>query len=63
MFLGLMKYYRRATSTSSGAGSRGAESYRRIVTRFFDRVEVAFCSSGATSGEAGRELSAVNRTM
>lgn len=68
MFLGLMKYYRQSyidLVREAGFPGEREEAYRRIVTRFFDRVEVAFCSEWErSSGEARvAELSAVNRTM
>jgi len=68
MFLGLMKYYRQSyvdLVLEAGFPGEQEEVYRRLVTRFFDRVEVAFCSEWErTSGEARvGELSAVNRAM
>jgi PAS domain S-box-containing protein len=68
MFLGLMKYYRQSyvdLVLEAGFPGEQEEVYRRLVTRFFDRVEVAFCYEWErTSGEARvAELSAVNRTM
>src|SRR5512139_600334 len=68
MFLGLMKYYRQSyvdLVREAGFPREREESYRRTVERFFDRVEVAFCSEWErTSGEARvAELSTVNRAM
>jgi PAS domain S-box-containing protein len=68
MFLGLMKYYRQSyidLLREAGFPGEQEEMYRRLVTRFFDRVEVAFCSEWErTSGESRvAELSAVNRAM
>jgi len=68
MFLGLMKYYRQSyvdLVLEAGFPREDEECYRRLVARFFDRVEVAFCSEWErTSGEARvAELSAVNRAM
>jgi len=68
MFLGLMKYYRQSyIDLVRGAGfpREDEEAYRRIVGRFFDRVEVAFCSEWerASGEERVAELSAVNRAM
>ncbi|HEX9206451.1 MAG TPA: PAS domain-containing protein, partial [Candidatus Deferrimicrobiaceae bacterium] len=68
MFLGLMKYYRQSYDDlvrEAGFPREEEQAYRLAVSRFFDRVEVAFCSEWArTSGEARvAELSAVNRAM
>ena len=68
MFLGLMKYYRQSyvdLVREAGFPPEDEAAYRRIVERFFDRVEVAFVTEwDRTSGEARlAELSAVNRTM
>jgi signal transduction histidine kinase/PAS domain-containing protein len=68
MFLGLMKYYRQSyidLVRVAGFPRGDEEVYRRIVARFFDRVEVAFCSEWerASGEERVAELSAVNRAM
>jgi PAS domain S-box-containing protein len=68
MFLGLMKYYRQSyvdLVREAGFPREDEEAYRRIVERFFDRVEVAFVTEWErTSGEERvAELSAVNRAM
>lgn len=68
MFLGLMKYYRQSYDDlvrEAGFPREEEQAYRLVVSRFFDRVEVAFCSEWErTSGEARiAELSAVNRAM
>jgi signal transduction histidine kinase/PAS domain-containing protein len=68
MFLGLMKYYRQSyidLVRVAGFPRGDEEAYLRIVARFFDRVEVAFCSEWerASGEERVAELSAVNRAM
>jgi len=66
MFLGLMKYYRQSyvdLVREAGFPREDEEAYRRVVERFFDRIEVAFATEWErTSGEERvAELSAVNR--
>jgi PAS domain S-box-containing protein len=68
MFLGLMKYYRQSyqdMTEASGLPADGTARARVWVDRFFDRVEIAFCSAWATSVDEGRwvELQEANRTI
>ena len=68
MFLGLMKYYRQSyidLVREAGFPRGDEEMYRRVVERFFDRVEVAFVTEWDRTSVDVRleELSAVNRAM
>ncbi|HEX9191187.1 MAG TPA: GAF domain-containing protein [Candidatus Deferrimicrobiaceae bacterium] len=68
MVLGLMKYYRQSyvdLVREAGFPGEQEETYLRVVARFFDRVEVAYCSEWErTSGDARvAELTAANRAM
>lgn len=68
MFLGLMKYYRQTYSDLI----RGSEfelntkfQYEQIIKRFFDRVEIGFCTewSSAKDESIVKELQYSNREM
>ena len=68
MFLGLIKYYRDSYLELVEAESfeaPAASEARRLVTRFFDRLEIAFCAEWeAHVGEARvRELQVHNRLL
>jgi len=68
MFLGLMKYYRESylNLVRHGQFEPGFEEYcLRIVERFFDRIEIAFCVEWAESDQSRliEELQANNRFM
>ncbi|MGE5247376.1 MAG: PAS domain-containing protein, partial [Verrucomicrobiota bacterium] len=68
MFLGLMKYCRQGyvdLVREAGFPREEEEAYRRIVERFFDRVEVAVVTEWErTSAEARvAELAAANRVL
>jgi PAS domain S-box-containing protein len=68
MFLGLMKYYRQTYQDlvqESGWETEEEHQARRIVDRFFDRVEIAFCAewAGASPVKLDAELQSSNRKM
>lgn len=68
MFLSLMKYYRQTyLDLIYGAGFEPdyLQECRLIVIRFFDRVELGFCTEWASHGESEktRELQGKNRDM
>jgi PAS domain-containing protein len=68
MYLGLMKYYRRAyldLCSEWGWDVSDVLLARNYVEQFFDRVEVAFCSEWVRSSDASRldELQDANRRM
>jgi len=68
MFLSLMKYYRQTYLDliySAGFESDYLQECRLIVIRFFDRVELGFCTEWASHGESAKthELQAKNRDM
>jgi signal transduction histidine kinase/HPt (histidine-containing phosphotransfer) domain-containing protein/ActR/RegA family two-component response regulator len=68
LFLGLMKYYRQSYLDLLELGELPAENlprYREFVTRFFDRVEIGFCSEWASQNESELVLEArkKNRTL
>ncbi len=55
LFLGLMKYYRQAYLDLLDLGDLPGEQlprYREFVNRFFDRVEIGFCSEWASENES-----------
>lgn len=67
MFIGLMKYYRKSyhdllREVASGACS---EKHTLYVDRFFDRIEIGFCSEWAAASEEQKlvELQSCNRVM
>jgi PAS domain-containing protein len=68
MFLGLMKYYRQTYKDLVIESSLEPHERARsllLVERFFDRMEIGFCSEWATSKEQEllSELQAANRLM
>lgn len=67
LFLGLMKYYRQAyldLADKLGEGSH-PNQVPLFINRFFDRIEIAFCSEWANIRESDliTELQATNRDM
>ncbi len=61
LFLGLMKYYRQSYLDLLELGELPAERvprYREFVNRFFDRVEIGFCSEWASQNESELVLEA-----
>jgi len=68
LFLGLFKYYRQTyvdLVMEHGFAPAQANRYRYFVDRFFDRVELGFCSEWANLTEADRlaELQTKNRLL
>ncbi len=68
MFLGLMKYYRQSyLDLISESGMPPAEHHRAtlFINRFFDRVEIGFCSEWLEQGERKKmkELQITNRAI
>ncbi|MBF0625492.1 MAG: response regulator [Magnetococcales bacterium] len=68
LFLGLFKYYRQAyvdLVLEAGFDPDRTRRYRYFVERFFDRVELGFCSEWASLTEADRlaELQTANRRL
>jgi PAS domain S-box-containing protein/putative nucleotidyltransferase with HDIG domain len=68
MFLGLMKYYRQSYHDlvcQAGFGQSLQKRCRLFIDRFFDRVEIGFCTEWAGLGgyAADAELQAANRAM
>jgi PAS domain S-box-containing protein len=68
MFLGLMKYYRQSYSDlirESDFQDDTKIQYEQIIKRFFDRVEIGFCTkwSSAEDQEIVGELQSSNRQM
>jgi PAS domain-containing protein len=68
MYLGLMKYYRRAYLDLCNEwqwAPSDAQLAQNYVEHFFERVEVAFCSEWVNSSDASRlgELQDTNRRM
>lgn len=68
MFLGLMKYYRQAYTDlvcSEVEAPQDRESYRRLIERGFDRIEIAFCQEWAANERDPLvvELQTTNRQM
>lgn len=68
MFLGLMKYYRQSYSDlirESNFESDTKCQYEQIVKRFFDRVEIGFCTKWASAEDDDfvKELQCSNRNM
>ena len=68
MFIGLMKYYRQSyidlVLQAGNDGSRRDHGLR-VIERFFDRIEIAFCTQWASLAQGDRltELQAANRFM
>lgn len=68
MFLGLMKYYRQSYSDlirESKFKDDIKYQYEQIIKRFFDRVEIGFCTEWASTGDEDivKELQRNNRVM
>ncbi len=68
MFLGLMKYYRQTYSDLIRESEFGLDKkfqYEQIIKRFFDRVEIGFCTEWASADADGivNELQHNNREM
>lgn len=68
MFLGCMKYYRRAyvdLVREAGFDRSVEERYRRYINCFFDRVEIGFCTEWSSVPGAGRldELQQAGRVL
>ena len=68
MFLGLMKYYRQAYQdliSSSGFDDGARRACHRVVTLFFDRMEIGFVTTWASIADVDRiaELQEANRHM
>ena len=68
MFLGLLKYYRQAyhevVQAEAGLGAAEKATCRCIMDRFFDRVEIGFCTEWADSGSRHLdELQSSNRAI
>jgi two-component system cell cycle response regulator len=68
MFIGLMKYYRESyldliREQGDPAGDRS--KHLKFIQRFFDRMEIGFCSewAGLAEDEKLSELQATNRSM
>ncbi len=61
LFMGLMKYYRQSYLDLLELGELPVEHlprYREFVNRFFDRVEIGFCSEWASQNESELVLEA-----
>jgi len=68
MFLGLMKYYRQSYSDLIRESNFERDikfKYEQIIKRFFDRVEIGFCTKWASAEdeEIVKELQSSNRNM
>ncbi len=68
MFLGLLKYYRQSYMDLAELWEQDRETVaeaRQFITRFFDRLELAFCSEWMSITERSliEELQAANREM
>ena len=68
MFLGLMKYYRQSyldLIADGGMPSSEKVRYALFVNRFFDRIEIGFCSEWLEQGEKKKmkELQIANRAI
>ncbi|HSD59130.1 MAG TPA: PAS domain-containing protein, partial [Methanotrichaceae archaeon] len=68
MFLGLMKYYRQSyidLVVQAGFGNEEERLYRLFVDRFFDRIELGFCTewNSLTENQTLVELQSANRCM
>jgi diguanylate cyclase (GGDEF)-like protein len=68
MFLGLMKYYRQSYSDLIRESEFEPDlrfQYEQIIKRFFDRVEIGFCTEWASAKEESivKELQSNNREM
>ncbi len=68
MFLGLMKYYRQSyidLVVQAGFGIDEEQLYRLFVDRFFDRIELGFCTewNSLTENRMLEELQSANRCL
>ncbi len=68
MFLGLMKYYQQAyidLIRESSFGESAKQRYENLLNRFFNRVEIGFCSTWSESSEnkVVEEMQDCNRQM
>lgn len=68
LFLGLMKYYRQAYLDLVAERGTGTDSDHReliYINRFFDRIEIAFSTKWANTGESDlmTQLQSANREM
>ncbi len=68
MFLGMSKYYRQAYQDlveESGFSPAQKKTFRNLINRFFDRVEIAFCGTWANFNQDQliTELQERNRSM
>ena len=68
MFLGLMKYYRQSyidLVVQNGFGIEEERLYRLFIDRFFDRIEMGFCTewNSLTENQMLEELQSSNRCM
>ena len=68
MFLGLFKYYRQSYQdliSQSGFESEYRRRCHRLIDRFFDRIEIGFCSEWSKIGydDLLKELQTTNRMM
>lgn len=68
LFMGLTKYYRQAyldLVVEHGYAAPEQEQYRQLIGRFFDHIEIAFCSEWTAAGETERleEALANNRLL
>ncbi|MCK9440353.1 MAG: PAS domain S-box protein [Methanothrix sp.] len=68
MFLGLMKYYRQSyidLVVQAGFGIEEVRLFRLTVDRFFDRIELGFCTewNRLTENQTIMELQSTNRSM
>ena len=68
MFLGLMKYYRQSYSDlirEADFDPKSKYQYEQILKRFFDRVEIGFCTTWASAEDDDivKEMQHSNRNM
>lgn len=68
MFLGLTKYYRQSyidLVVQAGFGTEEERLYRLFIDRFFDRIELGFCTewNNLTENQMLEELQSANRCM
>lgn len=68
MFLGRMKYYRQSyidLVVQAGFGIEEERRYRLFIDRFFDRIEIGFCTEwkSLTENRMLEELQSSNRCM
>ncbi len=68
MFIGLMKYYRQSYSdliSESHFKNDNKFQYEQIIKRFFDRLEIGFCTKWASTGDEDivKDLQRSNRVM